>query len=272
MKNKRPNLQIDVFTVIAISIVAWALAIIMHEVVGHAGVAALLGIPVRAVSSTNVDIASYQVKTIGESRLIHIGGTFINLLSGSISLLLLRFRKKFANSVRFFLWLFTTMSFIIVLMNLISATAFGVGDWMEVIKDLNPRNVYKALIVGMGILLALPGYWLPLRVWLPDLKGNRLTLLKVTAIPVLTVIIIQMFSALQNPSAHSSNSPVIFASLFLSIHLILWAVLVNVIPVPRSKENIESIRINRSLVWLVTGIIVLLFFVFILGPGLGPMG
>lgn len=273
MEDEGRRLEIDILTLVAISIVAWALVDIFHEIVGHAGTAALMGIPVRAVSTTTIYVPWDQVKTIGEYRIIHIAGTFVNLLTGALALLLLRYRKPTSKAFQYFLWLFTTMSFVVVIMYLISATAIGGGDWIEVITDLEPRNLYLAIIIFAGVLFALPGYALPLRVWMPDLKDNRSALLKVTAIPVLTVIVTQTLSVLRSPFAFKPpESSHLGASIFIYIHFVLWAILVNLIPVPRSSEEVESIGLRRSSFWIVAGLIVFLFFVLILGPGLGPLG
>ena len=64
MNNERKQVSIDVLTLAAISIVAWALVVIMHEIVGHAGFAAIMGIPVRAVSTTTVFLEWDKIKTI----------------------------------------------------------------------------------------------------------------------------------------------------------------------------------------------------------------
>lgn len=273
MENEERRLEIDILTLVAISIVSWALVVILHEIVGHAGSAALMGIPVRAVSSTTGYLLWDQIKTIGEYRIIHIGGTFVNFLTGAIAFLVLRYRKPISKSFRYFLWLFTTFSFVIVIMYLFSATAAGGGDWIEVIRELKPRNLYLAIIIFTGLLFALPGYALPLRAWMPDLRGNRSVLLKITAIPVLTLIITQTLSVLRSPFANlPPESSHLTVMVFVYIHFVIWAILVNAIPVPRSSEEIESIGLRRSSFWLVAGIIVFLFFVLILGPGLGPLG
>lgn len=267
------RLEINIITLVAISIVAWALAIVLHEIVGHAGIAALMGIAVRAVSTTTIYLPWDQVQSLGQYRIIHVGGTAANLLTGAVALLLLHFRKPISKEFRYFLWLFTTMSFVIVMMYLISATAVGAGDWIEVVTDLEPRSLYTAIIIGAGVVFAIPGYAFPLRVWMPDLKGNRSVLLKVTVIPVLTLIITQTLSVLRSPFAFQPpESSHMGAMIFIYIHFVLWAILVNVIPMPRSSEAIESIELRRSTFWLVVGIAVFLFFVLVLGPGLGPLG
>ena len=272
MNNEKSKVRIDALTLAAIAIVAWALVVIMHEIVGHAGIAALLGVPVRAVSTTTVYLEWSQIRTVEDYRLIHIGGTLMNLVTGVIALVILYFGKRLSRAMRYFLWMFSTMSFVVVIMYLISATAVGGGDWMEVITDLEPRNLFVALIVGAGILFAIPGYVLPLRAWMPDLKGNRSTLLKVTVIPVLVVIIIQTLSVLGSPFAYDPQGiGHMGASIFMLIHFILWLVLVNVLPVSEPSKELEAIGLKRSTLWLLAGAAALIIFVLILGPGLGPL-
>jgi hypothetical protein len=56
---------------------------------------------------------------------------------------------------------------------------------------------------------------------------------------------------------------------FAYLHFDLWVILVNFIPWPRSSEPAESVRLIRSGAWLAIGLIVLVFYVGILGPGIG---
>jgi len=277
MEEKKSIPKIDIPTLVAISIVAWALAVTLHEVVGHALPAVLMGLKVKLVTTTANDIPSDQI-TIdfwrsGLWRIISAGGTLVNFLTGAIALLLLHFRKPISKALQYFLWLFATFSFIIVIMYLVSATAIGAGDWIQFVQDLDPRNLYIAIIIGTGILLAIAGYALPLREWMPNLKGNRLALLKITSIPVLALTITQILSALRSPFQNEvgGQNPLVI-SVFVCIHCVIWAILVNLIPIPRSSKGIESIGLGRSPFWLVAGIVFFLFFVLILGAGLGPLG
>ena len=271
MDQKR-SVEIDLLTLIAISIIAWSLANFLHEVVGHAGSAALLGIPVRAVSTTTMYIEWDQIKTVGENRIIHAAGAGMNLLTGVIALLFLRSPKINDSATRYFLWLFSTFSFIIVTLNLISAPLIGGGDWIVFIQEFENRELWKAIIIGAGVILTIPGYVLPLRLWMPDLRGNRKTLLKITIIPVMTLIVIQTLSLIGSPFSHlHPEYNHLLASVFAYLHFILWAILVNILPVPRSTSSIDSIRLPRSSVYLGLGFIVGLVFIAVLGPGLGPL-
>jgi len=173
---------------VAVSIVAWALAVSLHEIVGHAVPAVLMGLDVRVVSTTAVDVPSdqvlYDLLKSSKGRILLVGGMVVNLLMGAIALLLLHFRKPISKASQYFLWLIATFSFVFVIMNLVIATALGAGDWIGIVQDMDARNVYIAIIIGTGILFALPGYALPLREWMPIMKGNRLALLKITSVPV----------------------------------------------------------------------------------------
>ena len=94
-------------------------------------------------------------------------------------------------------------------------------DWIGFVQDMDARNLYLAVIIGTGILFALPGYALPLREWMPDLKGNRLALLKITSVPVLALTITQVLSVLKSPFPNQpggqNNSLV---SIFVCIHCV----------------------------------------------------
>lgn len=276
MENDKRKNNIDIPTLVAISIVAWVLVVSLHEIVGHAVPAVLMGLDVRLATSTGVDIPSDQVSydlwSSAKARMLLAGGTVINFLTGGIALVLLHFRKPTSKAFHYFLWLFATFSFVIVIMYLVTTTAIGAGDWINFIQGLNPRKLYIAIIIGTGILLALPCYALPLQEWMPNLKGNRLTLLKITFIPILTFTITQILSTLRSPYRNElgGQNPLL-ASIFVCIHLVIWAILVNLIPVPRSPTGIESISLVRSPFWLIAGIVFFLFFVFILGAGIGPL-
>jgi hypothetical protein len=75
------GIAVDVPTMIAVSTVAWALADVLHEVVGHGGAAALLGIPVRAVSTTIVFADGDLIQSMAAVRAIHASATVLNLVT-----------------------------------------------------------------------------------------------------------------------------------------------------------------------------------------------
>lgn len=274
MSANKKNVRIDLPTLIAVSILAWVLVDVLHEIGGHAGAAVWLGFPVRAVSTTTVyvDVAWPKIiesQGFGPSRFYLAAGTVVNILSGAFALCILRWYTG-TRAARYFLWLVATFSAVIVTMNLVSAPLVGVGDWSEFLHGLEPRGRWKAGIIGSGLVLAGVGYALPLHLWMPRLSGRRRVLLTVTVIPVATALLVQTLSLVKSPfAALPPGSNHLLASVFAYIHFVLWAILVNLCPVPRATAEVGTIALPRSRFWLVLGSMALVAFALVLGPGLG---
>lgn len=275
MSTYENRMKIHIPTLIAISIIAWALVDIMHEIVGHAGAAIIVGVPVKAVSTSTAYLYVDWDQFITEHglnpiRLFTLGGTIVNIVTGALALLALKWKKAMNTTICYFLWLFATLSTIIVAMNMVTNTLLGFGDWTEFISTLEQENIWKSIIVVVGLVLMVIGFVLSLRQWVPSMKGHRLILLKITAIPVATMIAVQTLSLMKSPFVTlPPESNHLLASSFAYIHFILWVIVVNLIPGPRSTDNLDAIRLPRSNVWLVLGFIVFIFFILVLGPGIG---
>ena len=267
------RIEIDVPTLIAVSVVAWALVTVLHEVVGHVGSAVLLGIPVNAVST--VGTSRGPTDSHWDNRIFLTASTVLNFVTGGLALLALRSRRMMSAASRYFLWLFATISLTTVATNLIAG-----GDWMLFAFSfgLEQFGLWGAGIVAVGMLMAVVGYVLPLRLWMPDLRENRRLQLKITAIPVAVFIVVQMLSMVPNPfgtlpigsSIWWNTGPrADFLVFLIAAPSALWLALVNLVQRPRSAEPVESIRLTRSKTWLAAGLIVFVIFVAVLGPGLG---
>jgi len=107
--SKLPYLHVP--TIVAISIVAWSLFAVLHEIVGHGGSALLLGERVQGAVTTTVHIIDFYdlnhvTGRIGwwGFRAVAAAGTFVNLVTGIIALFLLRSKKITRPSIRYF-WL-----------------------------------------------------------------------------------------------------------------------------------------------------------------------
>src|SRR5215510_13675446 len=134
----------DTLTICSISLLAAIIADILHEAVGHAGLAMLLGAR-SGVLSTVAWSSTF------ESRLVAAGGTLVNLAAGAIFYLLLRRAKHLSASMRYFLLL--CMAF-----NLLDGTGYfffsGVtnfGDWAQVIANSHPHWLWRTTLVVVGI-------------------------------------------------------------------------------------------------------------------------
>jgi hypothetical protein len=259
----------DVPTMIAVSTVAWALADVLHEIVGHGGSAVLLGIPVRAVSTTTIFADWDQIQSMAEVRAIHASATVLNLVTAALALLALRSPRVTSPATRYFLWVFATISLVVVTLNLVAG-----ADWSVVIEGREPAGLWRAAVLAAGVLVAIANHLLPLKLSLPDLRARRAQQLKVTATPVLVLLVVQTLSVLGSPFTavpRDSGTNALVSSWALTLFFGVWLALVNLVPVPRSTAPVDSIRLPRSKAWLAIGLVVAVFFIGVLGPGLGPL-
>ena len=135
----------DRLTVIAIAAMAYILADILHEGLGHGVTAWLSG--ARHLTMSTVALQS----DIG-TRWISANGTLVNLLFAGIFWMFLRRPRRYSPASRYFLVL--TMA-----ANLFDGTGYflfsGVtnfGDWAEVIKGWQPHWVWQLGLVVVGMV------------------------------------------------------------------------------------------------------------------------
>lgn len=269
VESRERQIEIDVPTLSALSAVAWVLADVLHEIVGHAGAAVLLGVPVRAVSTTTVYLGWDEVDSLTDVRTIHAAATVLNLATGCLALLALRSHRMTSSASRCFLWLFATISFVVVTLQLLVG-----ADWEVVTTGLEPGGFWSAGVFAAGVLVGVAGYMLPLRLWMPDLRAHRRLQLQITAIPVAVLIVVQALSVVRSPFAAQplgAGDNALITVVALSLFFGVWLALVNLVQRPRSTAPVESIRLIRSKTWLAAGLIVFVVFVAVLGPGLGPL-
>ena len=98
MSTYENRMKIHMPTLIAISIIAWVLVDIMHEIVGHAGAAIIMGVPVKAVSTSTVYLYVDWEQFITDHglnpiRLFTLGGTIVNIVTGALALLALKWNS-----------------------------------------------------------------------------------------------------------------------------------------------------------------------------------
>jgi len=87
---------------------------------------------------------------------------------------------------------------------------------------------------------------------------------------VITAIIIQTLSLLKSPFAYlppSQNH--LLASVLVYFHFLFWALIVNIIPLSSKKNSLEKIITEKSIIWITISLIMVVFYIFILGPGIG---
>jgi len=264
-----------ILTLIAISILSWITVNMLHEIVGHAGFGLLSGLNLKAVNTTTAyfDVNwDNEISQNGFSRLrfFLLGGVLINFLTGLIALLVLKYKKTLNSKMRLFLWLFASFSYIIVVMNLVTTPQMGGGDLAGIINTYDNQGLVGNIVLITGLFIMIFGYIFLQKSFMPEMKGNRAILLSLTAIPVIVIIIIQTLSVLKSPFAYlppSQNH--LLASVFAYFHFILWAIIVNFIPSSSKTISVERVLPDSSIYWITIGVIISVFYIFLLGHGIG---
>ena len=262
-------------TLIAISALSWILVNITHEFFGHAVFGIVSGLKLNAVSTStaffnidwNSNINQHGYTTL---RLFLLGGVLMNFVTGITALLILRFNKSLSSQMYLFLWLFSSFSFIIIVMNCISVTLIGSGDLPQIISTFKNQENLKIIVLIIGFITMIAGYMIIQKSFMPEIKGHRSVLISITLIPVITAIIIQTLSLLKSPFAYlppSQNH--LLASVLVYFHFLFWALIVNIIPLSSKKNSLEKIITEKSIIWITISLIMVVFYIFILGPGIG---
>ena len=131
----------DALTIAGIAIIAYILASVLHEGVGHGGACLLAGGKVSVISTVHMECSA-------ETRLVMAGGTLMNVAAGALCFALGRVTARTSPCLRYLMWLSMTV-------NLFTAAGYfgfsgigGFGDWASFIQGLGPQWAWR---IGMTI-------------------------------------------------------------------------------------------------------------------------
>lgn len=267
--------RINIPTLIAITIIAWSMVNITHETLGHAGFGLLSGFQIKAVNTTTAYLDVNWEHEIAQNgfnklRLFLIGGVAMNFITGVIAVLLLRYVKSNNANGRFFLWLFASFSYVVVAMNFITAPLTGGGDLAEIIRTYDNQLLARLIVLLTGVFILIFGYRAIQLSFMPVTKDLRNIRLSFTIIPLVTIIVFQTLSIFKSPFATlppAQNH--LLVSIFAYFHVLIWALFVYFLPFPGKKNSIQNSVPSKSISWIIAGAIVTLFYLVLLGPGIG---
>ena len=187
----------DVLTLIALGILAFIVADMTHEALGH-------GLATLAVGAKSVILTtSYFGSSGSESRWIPAGGGIANVVVGCLFLVASRVCRAASPRVRYFLVLG-------VAFNLLFATSYpfysGVaafGDWAGVISGLGPAWLWRLFLIVFSIM----SYYLSLLLLAGEMRGfcgssapeALARLRRITLIPYLAALAAACLAGALNP-------------------------------------------------------------------------
>jgi len=258
-----PTSSADLWTVVAIAIVAYVCATILHEGIGHGGACVLTGGKPLAISTVYFDCDH-------EGRLVDAGGTIVNFAAGLVCWLGLRLVFQ-ATRLRYFLWLSMTL-------NLLQAGGYflfsgigNIGDWAAVTQGLQPVWLWRVGLTTFGVGSYLAFVWialLELRPFLGQENPKRWQRAKkLTLVPYIAGGILSCVAGMFNPVGMILVAISAAAASLGGASGLAWMWQMfkgNAIP----RTAFEMPPLSRSLTWIMTAGILGVLFIFVLGRGL----
>lgn len=259
-----PRLSLDVATIAAAGVLAYALVTTVHEALGH-GVACLaVGADASAVSSTELrcdglsDISALMVTS---------SGSVANVLVGLAAFGAFRVARPADGRTLLLGWLVCAWNLFHAGSYLLAGALFGFGDWGRVASAVDPPIVGQigvglvgAAILFLGQRVATDPVWQPL-VGIGDERTARWPTITWPALGGgLAVSLLAGVLSPLRPEFALLTSVLAPLSLLWLVRLPRW---------PTANNPSEALPIGRSAALLGISLLVSVVFVLGLGPGIG---
>jgi hypothetical protein len=252
----------DRVTIVAISIVAFALANTLHEGAGHGGACLVTGGHAKVLSSVHFECDR-------GSRLIAAGGSLVNFIVGFLCWAALRAAKAKRRHLAYFLWVLMTVNLLQGGGYFLFSGLGNFGDWAEVIRGLGPAWLWRTGLVVLGVVSYVLLMWLALRELRPFLgegdwrRGGAKDL---TLVPYLSGGVLYTVAGMFNPVGMILVAVSAAAASFGGTSGMAWMTqYLGGKLAPRIAS--QPVELKRSFEWIVVAVIVAAVFIGVLGPG-----
>jgi hypothetical protein len=265
--------DLDLPTIVAISALAYAAANLVHEGLGHGGAALLLG---ARPTMLNAIFFSYDEAsaTDGVRRAISAAGSIVNVIVGLPLVAVLRSRIPLPSSGRYFLWLFCAVNLLTAFGYLLFSGVGNIGDWARVVGGARPAWLFRLALVVPGALLyfvVAPRLLMPaLDPFLgrdPEARVARAR--RLSLVPYFAGAATLIVAGLPNPLGMKVVLISAAAASLGGTSLLSWYP-----ATPRTPSRFATdppLGVARSIIWIIAAAIAMVFFVLVLGPGIGKL-
>ncbi|HVP59093.1 MAG TPA: hypothetical protein VMT11_00885 [Myxococcaceae bacterium] len=267
----RPESLLDVWTVGAIAVVAYALSNVVHEGLGHGGACLLVGGRPEALNAVFFE-CSVDGLPSSAARWLAAGGSIANLGAAALAYGASRTLPAGWGRARDVAWLMLAVNLLQPFGYLLFSGLGGIGDWAVVVSGLRPAVVWRLVLTALGAVLYF--WWAP-HVLMPplepfvgtDAKERERRTRTLTLLPYLVGGVTFIVAGLLNP--HGLRLVLISAAAasFGGTSLLAWYPAVWARH-PGAGPEQPLLGVPRSVPWLLLATVVLAVFVGVLGPGL----
>jgi hypothetical protein len=247
-------------TLIAITVIAYAASSLTHELIGHGTGCLLTGVKPLLLSSIILTSA-------GGNRIVDAAGPVANIVFG-VGAFYLFLRRASFNSFSYFLWLFAAFNLLVAAGYLFWSGLMNVGDWAFVIQGLRPAYAWRTAICVIGAVSYLAVVRLLARSVARIVSKGKIARGEVPRLifpAYLASGVLAVASAALNPISTRLIWVNGFSGSFLAF---LGMLRIPSLVGPFAQDTNRGQAIEFSWAWVITGAVVAIVFVVILGPGI----
>lgn len=266
-KSNQPGLREatkpDLLTIAAIAIAATVIADFIHEGLGHGGMCVATGGQPLVLSTVHFECSA-------ETRLVAAGGTFANLIFGTLFWFAARDVNRSA-SWRYFFWLLMTFNLFGVGGYFLFSGIGNIGDWAAVVAGWQPAWAWRVGLAALGIVtyffLFVPLSLRELRPFLGKDATIRVRCARqLTVTPYLTAGVLACAAGALNPVGPLLILISAGAASFGGNSGLAW--MWNLLRGPRiPSSEFQMAEIERSRGWIIAAVVLAIVFIAGLGPG-----
>ena len=264
-----PNSVDDRTTLAALGVLAFALANVSHEALGH-------GLATLAVGGRPVLLCTCYFDSSGNySKWIPAAGGLMNLVVGFGALAALGLSLRLSPHLRYFLVLVAAFNLFFAFGYPAYSGIAQFGDWAAVVSGLEPHWLWRVLLVVAAVVGYYGSMTLIGRAIAPfagdpgaSAEGtrDRVRLARITLIPYLASMILACLAGALNPKGWLTMLTAGLPAAAAAFGLTQMDHFVGSQPGVTSQQVLEPMR--RSLPWIIAAAIVVIFFAGVLGPGI----
>jgi hypothetical protein len=263
------SVKIPLYTITAIAVVVQLICSVVHEILGHALAAVLLGGHLLHVSSVDADY-SLDGLSMGAQRIVHAAGILMNFIFGFVVHVAAKGVATASANIRYFCWLLGHVNFFIGGGYMMALSFAGFGDVDAFVTDLPSPALWKTAFTAIGAAISFATLRHGLRTLDPFLGGDYIVRRKrgkaLTLVPYVASGIVSVVAGLFNPVGMILVATSAAASSFGGQAFLAW--MPAFVRARKSDEEAELVMPVHSVLWIAVGLIALIVDVAILGPGL----
>jgi hypothetical protein len=275
-ENTAPEERVDRLTLIAISCLAYVVAVALHEHAGHSAACVALGSHVKEMGAFYVDCDDSGLSDL-DLRMVALAGPLLSLLTGIVGLVIAQRVPRSFRSGYYFAWLLGSLGLMSAAGYPLFSGISGLGD-LGVTRDgalygVAPEWLWRIGLTAFGFV----AYWMVLKLMWRTL-APRLSALdpvhigtarRITMTSYFAGAVVYAVIGLLNPHGFEIIAvSVLPSSLGGTCGLLVMWRMVRRYPMPASPAPGPGLSFPRSWTWIGIATAITLAYAAILGPTL----